>query len=29
MHKNYNQIGSKAGQGMPNVSVSHNVQNDD
>lgn len=27
MHKNYNQIGTKAGQGMP--SVSHNIANDD
>ena len=27
MHKNYNQMGTKAGQGMP--SVSHNVTNDD
>jgi len=28
MHKNYNQIGAKPGQGMPNMSITNN-QNDD
>ena len=29
MHKNYNQMSSKAGQGMPNMSITNQGQNDD